>query len=282
VPLSEPAAVCEGLVRIYRADSGEVHALRGIDAAFPSGAVSAVVGPSGSGKSSLLRILAGLDRATAGSVRVGGTELAGLSLRELRRLRRRRVGYVYQRPSHNLIPYLTVREHVEHAAALRRTDRAGALDLLERLGLGDRAGNLPPQLSGGEQQRLALAQAVAGRPALLVADEPTAELDHAAGAALLELLRETADHGTAVVLSTHDAEAVEVADRTIALRHGSVEAERVGTHALSVIDAGGRVQLPPEVLRRFPDRRAVIEVRADGVIVRPPDRAGSADEGGAS
>lgn len=280
------AAWCEGVVRLYWSPTGEVHALKGVDAAFPAGAVTAVVGPSGSGKSSLLRILGGLDQPTAGTVRVGDVDLTGLSVRRLRALRRRRIGYVFQRPSHNLIPYLTAIEHVDHAAALRgapgegserrygaharRADRGESRALLARLGLESRAHARPNELSGGEQQRLALAQAVVGAPDLVLADEPTAELDTASGAALLELVREVASSGTAVVLTTHDLAAQEVADQTLWLHHGALQAERVGSRALTVIDGIGRLQLPPEAVGLFPDRRAVVTVVDGELRITPP------------
>jgi putative ABC transport system ATP-binding protein len=264
------AAACAGLVKIYWTATGEVHALKGVDAAFPAAALSAVVGPSGSGKSSLLRILAGLDRPTAGQVTVADVRLSGLSVGRLRRLRRRLLGYVFQRPADNLVPYLTVAEHLELAARLRRTpgDRDG--DLLELLGLAHRRRHLPRQLSGGEQQRLAFARAVVGDPPLVVADEPTAELDSASAATLLEAVRSLAARGTALVLATHDPAVVALSERTFYLRHGAMEAEASGQEALSVIDDAGRVQLPPEALKLFPARRARIGVEHGRVWIGPP------------
>ena len=266
----EPAASCSGLVKIYPTATGEVHALKGIDAAFPGAAVSAVVGPSGSGKSSLLRILAGLDRPSAGQVRIGDVGLSGLSLTRLRRLRRRLLGYVFQRPADNLIPYLTVAEHLGLAARLRGVDDAGGAELLELLGLAGRRRHLPRQLSGGEQQRLAFARAVVGDPPLVVADEPTAELDRASGAALLEAVAALAARGAGLVLATHDPAVVRLAERTLFLRHGAMEAEATRDEALSVIDEAGRVQLPPESLQLFPGRRARIGVEQGRVWIGPP------------
>ena len=263
------AAACAGLVKIYWTATGEVHALKGVDADFPAAAVSAVVGPSGSGKSSLLRILAGLDRPTAGQVTVAGVRLSGLSVARRRRLRRRLLGYVFQRPADNLVPYLTVAEHLELAARLRRGRRDHG-ELLELLGLAQRRRHLPGQLSGGEQQRLAFARAVVGDPPLVVADEPTAELDSAAAAALLVAVRALAGRGTALVLATHDPAVVRLSERTFYLRHGAMEAEATGREALSVIDDAGRVQLPPEVLKLFPARRARITVEQGRVWIGPP------------
>jgi putative ABC transport system ATP-binding protein len=265
-----PAAACAGLVKIYWTATGEVHALKGVDAAFPAAALSAVVGPSGSGKSSLLRILAGLDRPTAGQVTVADVRLSGLSVARLRRLRRRLLGYVFQRPADNLVPYLTVAEHLELAARLRRTSGDHDGDLLELLGLAHRRRHLPRQLSGGEQQRLAFARAVVGDPPLVVADEPTAELDSASAATLLEAVRALAGRGTALVLATHDPAVVALSERTFYLRHGAMEAEASGQEALSVIDDAGRVQLPPEALKLFPARRARIGVEHGRVWIGPP------------
>lgn len=271
MPTEVAAATCTGLVKIYWTATGEVHALKGIDAEFPAGAVTAVVGPSGSGKSSLLRILAGMDRATAGVMLIGGTSVGGLSRRELRRVRRRLVGYVFQRPSSNLISYRTVGEHLALAARLRGVSERSEIDrLLRLLGIEGRREHRPSQLSGGEQQRVAFAQAVVGGPRLVVADEPTAELDSATGAALLETVATLARSGTSFVLSTHDPDVVKVADRTLHLRHGALEAESRETRTLSVIDDSGRIQLPPRALFMFQDRRAVISVEDGEVRITPP------------
>lgn len=267
----EVAATCTGVVKIYETATGEVHALKGIDATFWDKSVTAVVGPSGSGKSSLLRIMAGLDRPTAGSVMIGDTELARMSPAGLRRIRRRLVGYVFQRPSDNLIPYLTVREHLEAAARLRGLAAANTEALLDRLGIGHRADHYPHQISGGEQQRTAFAQAVIGAPTLVVADEPTAELDSHSANALLEIVSGLAWEGfSSFVIATHDPTVVADADRTLSLRHGAMEAETHEARALSIIDDAGRIQLPPEALRLFPGRRALITQEDDEVRITPP------------
>jgi putative ABC transport system ATP-binding protein len=279
--LPDSTVTCAGLVKIYWTPTGEVHALKGIDARFPTAAVSAVVGPSGSGKSSLLRILAAMDRATAGSVSVGGARLDGLSGTRMRQLRRRLLGYVFQRPADNLIPYMNLTEQLMLAARLRGMPRrraAAQLDeLLGALGVGDRRHHLPRQLSGGEQQRVAFARAVIGDPPLVVADEPTAELDADSGAALLTTVRALTVRGTAFVVATHDQAVVQAADRTLYLRHGAVEAEATrpeaearGQERLSVIDDAGRVQLPPEALKLLGGRRARIGVEGGRVWIEPP------------
>jgi putative ABC transport system ATP-binding protein len=266
----EIAASCSGIVKVYWTETSDVHALKGIDARFPKAAVTAVVGPSGAGKSSLLRILAGLDAPTAGTVRVGDAEVTGLPPGKLRKVRGERVGYVFQRPSDNLISYLDVLDHVRLAARLRGANGADAVGLLDTLGLGERLDHLPHQLSGGEQQRLAFAQAVVGDPAVVIADEPTAQLDTRSAAGLLSCVVDLAHRGIAFVIATHDPQVVATADTTLHLRHGSVEAESRGHAALAVIDAYGRIQLPPDALGFFPDRRAVIEVEDGSLRITPP------------
>jgi putative ABC transport system ATP-binding protein len=258
-------------VKIYWTGTGEVHALKGIDAVFPGRSITAVVGPSGSGKSSLLRLLACIDRPTAGRVTVGGEDVSALGPRRRRRVRRRLVGYVFQRPADNLVPFLSARQHLEVAAKLRGVRGRAARDgLLDALGIAGRGAHRPHQLSGGEQQRLAFASAVVGRPALVVADEPTAELDSASARALLETVRDLRSEGIAFAIATHDPVVVEMADRTLFLRHGALEAETSESRTLAVIDDSGRIQLPPGSMPLFPDRRAVVEQQEGGVWIMPP------------
>jgi putative ABC transport system ATP-binding protein len=264
------SASMKGVVKVYRSATGEVHALKGIDISFPTRGVTAVVGPSGSGKSSLLRILAGLDEPTAGSVHIGSVEMSALGASARREARRRLVGYVFQLPSDNLISYLNVWEHMALAARVRGSRLDEASRLLDLLGIGDLGLSRPQQLSGGEQQRLAFAQAVVGRPALVIADEPTAQLDAVSSKALLHAVRELAHEGTCFVLSTHDPDVVEAADRTYFLRHGALESVTAERIAMSVIDGAGRIQLPPSALELFPDGRAIVETVEGAVMIKPP------------
>jgi putative ABC transport system ATP-binding protein len=270
-------ARCARLVRIYLSATGETHALRGIDASFPTHAITAVTGPSGSGKSSLLSVLALRERQSGGELWIGDVSTARLSRRALRGLRRHQVGWVAQRPTHSLFEHLTALEQLAQSARVRgvSVDRSG--ELLDRLELSTRSGARAGQLSGGEQQRLAVASAVIGTPALVIADEPTAELDDASSQLLLAELRRCSDAGTAVIFATHDARAIAVADRVLDLRHGvmSTEAEGDGP-ATAAIDSTGRIQLPPEALARFPDGRARIVLDSDGVHLLPPDRPNGA------
>jgi putative ABC transport system ATP-binding protein len=266
-----PAASCTGVVKIYWSGSGEVHALKGIDAEFPSGELTAVVGPSGSGKSSLLRILACQDLPTAGQVRVGGVDVTAFGARQRRAARRTVVGYMFQRPAENLVGYLTAFDHLRLAGLARGAfDEDEAGETLETVGLWERRDHLPEQLSGGEQQRLALAAAVIGSPAVVVADEPTAELDSTSGARIVELMETLARRGIGFVVATHDRMVMEAADGVLSLRHGALAEETRQARVLSVIDDAGRIQLPPELLRHFPGRRAVIRYEDGEVRITPP------------
>lgn len=218
----EPAAVCREVTKIYRRASGDTRALDEVEAVIPAGRLTVLMGPSGSGKSTLLRIIAGLDSPTSGSVEVGDAWLSTMNRRKRRSARRTGIGFVFQRPSENLISYLTVAEHMQLAAGIRKAGRAEIDDTLSALGIDHRAGNRPDELSGGEQQRLAFAQAVIGSPALLVADEPTAELDADSTQALISLLHHLTDEGRSIVVATHDPEVAAVADVVITLDEGRV------------------------------------------------------------
>jgi putative ABC transport system ATP-binding protein len=218
------AATCSQLVKSYYTETGVVRALEGIDATFATGTVTAVVGPSGSGKSSLLRLLAGMDRPTAGEVTVAGISLNAISNRKLRKVRHGMVGYVFQRPSDNFISYLTVSEHLRLAAGSPPPEGAPKPEeLLKALGIGERADHLPHELSGGEQQRAAFAQVLMTNPGLVVADEPTAELDGQSGEDLLRVVKGLTDIGIAFIIATHDAKVARMADRKIEIDHGRLK-----------------------------------------------------------
>ncbi|MFI5876446.1 ABC transporter ATP-binding protein [Streptomyces sp. NPDC051445] len=212
--------------RRYGAAGTGVTALRDVTLALPRGSFTAVMGPSGSGKSTLLQCAAGLDRPTSGSVRIGGTELTGMSERRLTLLRRERIGFVFQ--SFNLLPALTAEQNVALPLRLagRRPPRARVRDALRQVGLADRAAHRPAELSGGQQQRVALARAVITRPDVLFADEPTGALDSRTGREVLTLLRTMADASDqTVVMVTHDPLAASYADRVIFLVDGRVHGE---------------------------------------------------------
>lgn len=219
------AVRCEDIERVYRTPTGEVHALHDVTCRFPQGVVSAIVGPSGSGKSSLLRLIAGMDRPSSGSLVVEGRDVGRGSARARRRLRRDLVGYVYQRPSDNFLAHLTVGEHLRLAAVRGGSGRGNRLDpdaLLDLLAIGDRVDHLPSELSGGEQQRAAFAQAITTGASIIVADEPTAELDDASSQEVLDRMRALAREGVTFLLATHDPAVMAIADERLELEHGRV------------------------------------------------------------
>jgi ABC-type lipoprotein export system ATPase subunit len=258
---------CDHLVRFYDTPSGRVQAVRGVDVELAAGVVAAVVGPSGSGKSSLLRMLAGLDRPTAGSVLLDGTDLWQLRERARARLRARTLTHVYQRPADNLFGHLTATMQLQRAAP--RSAPAGLVDdWFERLGLGHRRDHRPDEMSGGERQRLAFARAAVAGHRVVIADEPTSQLDRASAAAVMAAVRELASHGVTVLIATHDRRALQAVDQVIALRDGTVSTVTTGGSELAVIDRSGRIQLPPELQARFPDRRARLVWDADSDDVR--------------
>lgn len=274
-PRAGPALRCAGLVRIYRSATGETHALRGVDAEFAAGRLTGVLGPSGCGKSSLLSVLALQDRADGGELEVLGESTSRLSAARLRGLRRQVVSWIAQRPGHGLFPHLDAADHVRLAHARRGGDaRSGPVDPVEVLASVDlqgRAGSLPVQLSGGEQQRLAVVTALAGGPRVVVADEPTAELDDASAAAVVRVLAAAAAGGACVVVATHDARLVAGADRVLHVRHGVLATDSDGGEdATAVVDSAGRLQLPAEALELLRDGRARVRVMADHVRLEPP------------
>lgn len=266
---AETTAVrCDRLVKLYWAATGEVQALRGVEAVFRTGTLSAITGPSGSGKSSLLSILALNERHTAGELEVFGQTVSGMSTRRVSRLRRRTIAWVPQRASDALLPSLLVREQLAQVARLRGRDVPA--DALARLQLDHRRDARVHELSGGEQQRLAVLAAVVSGASLVVADEPTAQLDDESAALVLHELRASADSGACVVLASHDDRVVPSTDRVLALRHGVLSAEHREGRALVPIDSAGRLQLPPAALTLFPDARAELVVEDDRVVLRRP------------
>jgi putative ABC transport system ATP-binding protein len=225
-PVSAPIIRLRQVQRVYRLDHVEVPALRGIDLEVPEGDFLAIVGPSGSGKSTLMHILGCLDRPDAGDYNLAGNAVADLDDNGLADLRGRFIGFIFQ--SYNLLPRTTAIENV--AAPLlyqgvgRRERRERAVAELERLGLGDRLMHEPTQLSGGQQQRVAIARALVTRPALILADEPTGNLDTASGAEVMSLLRSLNDEGKTIVLITHDHDVAARAQHQVHLRDGRLVA----------------------------------------------------------
>ena len=258
---------CENLVRIFKTDEVEVVALQGLDLEIEAGEVMAIIGSSGSGKSTLLNILGGLDRPSAGTVEVGGVDLLKLSPQDLVRYRRETVGFVWQNSARNLVPYLTAAENVEVPMLLARRRgrrRQRALELLRQVGVDHRAGNRLMELSGGEQQRVAIAVALANEPPLLLADEPTGNVDSQTARHLLATFREVnRDLGVTVVVVTHDRAVAQAVSRVVAIRDGRTSSEFIRQRDAAGEDGGdpaGRAAGPahgggglaPGVRRRRP------------------------------
>ena len=230
--MSEEVVSCRGLTRVYADDAVPVHALRGVDFSVHKGEWVSLAGPSGSGKSTLLHIIGGLDRPDDGSVAVDGQSLDGLSEAQLSDLRLHKIGFVFQ--AYNLIPVLTAVENVEFIMQLQGVGanerRERALEVLDRLGLDDIGDRRPGELSGGQQQRVAVARAVVTDPVLLLADEPSANLDTATTKELLELLRNiNENHGVTIVTATHDPMVMGYAKRPVKLRDGAIESDGATT-----------------------------------------------------
>ncbi len=279
-PTRGSLVACRDLFQIYRLAGHEVVALQGVDLDVARGELLALLGPSGAGKSTLLALLGGLERPAAGRVWVDRQDLARLPEAALTAFRRRQVGFVFQAPARNLLPYASAAQNLElpmrlaGVPATRRRERARAL--LAATDLQASGGRPVRALSGGEQQRLAVAVAVANEPPLLLADEPTSQLDRANVARVLELLRFLRDQaGTTIVMVTHDPEAAEAMDRTVSIRGGRVGAEGRSGVEYAVVGPTGSVQLPAHALEVLPPgARALVEV-GDGPVllhpVEPPD-----------
>lgn len=278
---------CEDLFKIYKLADLEVVALRGLDLRVRKGEFLAIVGASGSGKSTLLNILAGLDQPSAGRVFVGNRDLLTMTPEDLVEYRRREVGFVWQQTSRNLVPYLTARENVELPMLLNGVEpgeaRRRAEELLEAVQLAHRAEHRPSELSGGEQQRTAIAVALANLPPLLLADEPTGELDAIAADQVFETFRAINQrYGTTIIVVTHDPDIASRVDRVVAIRDGrtSLEIFRVVEYHAGepevrheeyvLVDAQGRLQIPREMLDALDIHERAQLLMGDGfVAVRP-------------
>lgn len=299
---TEPLIVCENLVKIYSLHqeggaSVEVQALQGLDITVNDGEMLGVVGASGSGKSTLLNVLGGLDRPTGGRAFVGKRNLGTLSESALDAYRLNEVGFVWQHGTRNLIPYLTALENVELPLTLSGkvgdASRERAMELLELVGLTDRMNHRLEELSGGEQQRIAISIALANKPTLLLADEPTGELDTSTAQTIYDLLRDLNKRlGLTMVIVSHDPGIARHVDRVVAVRDGKLASETVrvqksdgGEHhiELAVLDSAGRLQLPREYLEEFGiKRRVTIETTAEGILIRKPDESHHQGEQGVS
>lgn len=287
----EPYILCEDLFKIYKQEDLEVVALRGLDLKVQRGELMAIVGASGSGKSTLLNILAGLDVPSAGRAIVGGRNLLTMTPADLVTYRRREVGFVWQQTSRNVLPYLTAVQNVELPMILEGAEpgpaRAKARELLDLVGLGERMNARPDRLSGGEQQRVAIAVALANDPPLLLADEPTGELDSQTAAEIFSVMRSLNEElGVTIVIVTHDPAIANQIDRVVAIRDGRISTESfrrivfegrdayVFHDEYAVVDRTGRLQIPKEYLERIDIKeRARLRLAEGAVEVLPEDAA---------
>ena len=291
--MAEPLILCENLVKIYRLNqegggSVEVQALQGMDLTVLEGEMLGIVGASGSGKSTLLNVLGGLDRPTGGRALVGKQDLGQLTASALDEYRRKTVGFVWQQGARNLIPYLTALENIELPLLLSgkagKSTHEWALELLEFVGLRERMAHRLEELSGGEQQRVAVAIALANRPRVLLADEPTGELDTATAQTIYDLLRKLNKQlGLTMIIVSHDPGIARHVDRVVAVRDGKLASETLRVQKsdsdehhlveLAVVDAAGRLQIPREYLEQFNIRRRVqVELTEQGILIRPPEK----------
>ncbi len=293
--MTEPLIVCENLVKIYKVTEIEVVALQGLDLTVEPGELLGIVGASGSGKSSLLNVLGGLDRPSAGRVMVGEQDLLKMSDRELDRYRRTQVGFVWQQVARNLVPYLSAQANVELpmtvASLSRRQKRARSRELLEAVGLWDRRDHRLVQLSGGQQQRVAIAVAMANQPDLLLADEPTGELDSTTAQQILELLQRMNErYGLTTIIVTHDPHIARAVNRVVTIRDGRISSETIrreddvasaltasitapAAHTFEeylVVDEDGHLQLPHDLAERAGiGDRVTLELKEDGLLIKP-------------
>ncbi|SFL49825.1 ABC-type lipoprotein export system, ATPase component [Paenibacillus sp. 1_12] len=286
---------CEELVKIYKTDEIEVVALKGLNISVASGEMMAIIGNSGSGKSTLLNILGGLDRPSAGQVQVGEWNLLKITDEELVQYKRKTVGFIWQNNARNLVPYLTALENVEMPMMLSgQYDRAYAKQLLEWVGLKERMGNKLQQLSGGEQQRVAIAISLSNKPTLLLADEPTGSVDTRTSDMIMDIFRKlNRELGVTIVIVTHDMELASKVDRVVAIRDGMTSTEFIkrnpnldetgaevstGSHSMQdvheeyvVLDRAGRLQIPKTYLQALKiDSKASMEFDGEKIIIRPP------------
>jgi len=289
---------CEDVFKIYKIADLEVVALRGLDLLVREKELMAIVGASGSGKTTLLNILGGLDTPTAGKVQVGDRDLVNISARELGKYRRKDVGFVWQQTGRNLIPYLTAFQNVELPLTLLgwspRKRKEKAAEMLEAVGLSSRMNHRPERLSGGEQQRVAIAVALAHNPPLLLADEPTGELDSHSAANILEIFHSLNEaYGVTIIIVTHDNSITGKVDRVVTIRDGRTSLESVrGTkrgleqadqpvsfEEFIVLDGVGRLQLPREYVDKLGLKGRVRVLMEEDHITVWPEQGNNRENG---
>lgn len=290
--------LCDELVKIYKTDDLEVVALQGLDLKVEQGELMGVIGASGSGKSTLLNMLGGLDRPSAGKLQIDGKNMLRMTEKDLVRYKAETVGFVWQNKARNLLPYLSALQNVELPMLIKGTKKRNrAKELLEAVGLKDRMNNLLTQLSGGEQQRVAIAIALANNPRLLLADEPTGSVDSKTADLIMDIFRNlNKEMGLTVVIVTHDTELAQKVNRVVAIRDGKTSSEILrkipyeemmafveedeksreqnSYVELAVLDKAGRMQIPREYLDELEmtnQNKMQVELVDGKIILTPPD-----------
>ncbi|HEX2901849.1 MAG TPA: ATP-binding cassette domain-containing protein [Jatrophihabitans sp.] len=271
------AIECRGLTHVYELDGQQQTALDDVQFSVAAGESVALLGPSGSGKSTLLTLLAGLLRPTEGKIYLGADDITVMSQSELLRLRGQRVGVVVQNPSRNLLPYGTAEQNVAFAQRALRGYRRAELqppeELLYRLGLEELAGQRVSAMSGGEQQRLSVAVGMAGSPGLLLADEPTSQLDTANRDRVVELLlRVSESFGTTVVAVTHDPAVATAFGRTVTITEGRADDRNQHREQITFVGSDGAIQLPADLAQKFPPGTRLRVIRKPGSIEFTPEQ----------
>lgn len=269
-----PYIECDGLVKIYKTEELEVMALQGLDFEIYKGEIMAVIGKSGSGKSTLMNIIGGLERPTAGKIIVDGVNLADMTENEMNRYRKDKVGFVWQNSSRNMLPYLTALDNVVNAMNFTKRSRKQKIDrakqLLQMVGIDHKADNYPGQMSGGEQQRVAIAIALANEPEILLADEPTGAVDSKTSDHIQQLFRKLNEElGLTIIIVTHDIKLAERVDRAVMISDGKISSEKRGEESeYTVLDKARRIQLSNQMLQDagIDSNRVMVEVK-DGKIM---------------
>jgi putative ABC transport system ATP-binding protein len=308
----KPLIVSENLVKIYKVADLEVVALQGLDLVVPTGEMIGIVGNSGSGKTTFLNILGGLDRPSAGRITVGGMNLLTLSDTALNRYQRERVGFVWQQTGRNLIPYLSAQENIElpMTMAWNKTPHEKhewSKELLNAIGLYDRRKHKLTELSGGEQQRVSIAVALANKPVLLLGDEPTGEVDTATAQTIMDTFHRLQEqYDLTIIIVTHDPRIAGQVDRVVAIRDGKISTEtvrqvsqieqvikgedqhtddvtpaveKVEYHEYVVLDSAGRLQIPRDFLEQLGiEKRALMDFADDRIVIRPTEEEAQAGE----
>lgn len=290
----EAMVLAEGLVKIYKSKTTEVLALQGLDLQINTGELTAIIGNSGSGKSTFLNMIGGLDRPSAGSLHVDGQNLFTMTEKELVKYKRSTVGFVWQNNGRNMLPYLSALENIMLPMQIsgERKKREKALELIEMVGLPHKKNNRMNMLSGGEQQRIAIAIALANSPKLLLADEPTGSVDRGTADYIFDLFSELNRNGQTILIVTHDMELSKKVNRVVAIRDGKISSERVLKEQFAdrvresgisfsdeetqeeyvVLDKAGRLQIPSQLLKDLDlkDNKVQVSARGDEIIVSKP------------